>query len=171
MADEPVEPDKGEEEPDEEPEPAPDKGADPAAEVAKWKGLARKHEQQSKANALAAKKLTELEEKDKSESEKLTDRATVAESRAAEAELRVLKLEVAGEKGLTPSQAKRLQGTDRESLEADADELLESFKPDPDSKKTPRRRPDPNLPGSGLDPNEEPEETDPMKLAAKVPRW
>lgn len=39
--------------------------------------------------------------------------------------------EVARDRGLTPSQAERLKGSTREELEADADDLLESFKPDP----------------------------------------
>lgn len=41
--------------------------------------------------------------------------------------LRALRLEVAAAKGLTPKQAERLRGATREELEADADDLLESF--------------------------------------------
>jgi len=51
----------------------------------------------------------------------------VAEKRAADAEARALRLEVAAEKGLTLAQAKRLVGSTKEELEADAAELLESF--------------------------------------------
>lgn len=55
---------------------------------------------------------------------------TAAEKdRADKAELKALRLEVAAEKGLKPSQAKRLVGTTKEELEADADEILEDFKP------------------------------------------
>lgn len=39
-----------------------------------------------------------------------------------------IRLEVAAAKGLTPAQAKRLQGSTREELETDADDLLETFK-------------------------------------------
>lgn len=60
---------------------------------------------------------------DKSEAEK----RAAAEQRAAEAELKATRLEVAAEKGLTPAQAKRLVGTTREELEADADEILRDF--------------------------------------------
>lgn len=74
-------------------------------------------------------KLQEFEDRDKTEAEKVTERATAAESRATQAESRALRLEVAFEKGLTPAQAKRLVGESREDLEADADELLETFKP------------------------------------------
>lgn len=72
-------------------------------------------------------KLKELEDRDKSETDKLKDSLTVAEKRAADAEARALRLEVAAEKGLTMAQAKRLVGETREELEADAVELLESF--------------------------------------------
>ena len=72
-------------------------------------------------------KLKELEDRDKSETDKLKDALTVAEKRAADAEARALRLEVAAEKGLTLAQAKRLVGATKEELEADAQELLESF--------------------------------------------
>ncbi|MEV4672175.1 hypothetical protein AB0K34_11035 [Actinomadura sp. NPDC049382] len=63
----------------------------------------------------------------KSELQKLTDRVTAAEKRAADAEARQLRAEVAQAKGLTAAQAKRLTGSTKEELEADADELLEAF--------------------------------------------
>ncbi len=60
---------------------------------------------------------------DKSEAE----RRQAAEERAAKADLRALKVEVAFEKGLTQAQAKRLVGSTREELVADADEILVDF--------------------------------------------
>lgn len=74
-------------------------------------------------------KLQEFEDRDKTEAEKVAARAQAAEDRATQAESKALRLEIAFEKGLTPAQAKRLVGTTREELEADADELLETFKP------------------------------------------
>ena len=74
-------------------------------------------------------KLQEFEDRDKTEAEKVAERAKAAEDRAAQAESRALRLEIAFEKGLTPAQAKRLVGSTRDELEADADELLETFKP------------------------------------------
>lgn len=50
-----------------------------------------------------------------------------AETAKVAAESNLVRLEVATEKGLTPKQAKRLQGTTKEELEADADELLEDL--------------------------------------------
>jgi hypothetical protein len=73
-------------------------------------------------------KLQEFEDRDKSEAQKLAERAEAAEKRAVELEVRALRLEVASEKGLTPAQAKRLVGSTREELEADAAELVETFK-------------------------------------------
>lgn len=76
-------------------------------------------------------RLKEFEDRDKTESTRAIERAEAAEKAAAAAEARALRLEVASEKGLTPAQAKRLVGDSREELEADANELLETFKPSP----------------------------------------
>lgn len=124
------------------------------------------------AEAKAAK-YDELEDANKSEQQKLADKVAEAERKAQEAEARALRFEVAHERGLTAAQAKRLVGTTREELDADATELLDSFKaPEADGDKGgagPARKPTENLRGGGA-PNEEPEETDPLKLAAQVPR-
>lgn len=80
-----------------------------------------------------ASKAKELEDAGRSELEKLTARAEQAERERTEASNRALRLDVAFEKGLTPAQAKRLVGSSREELEADADEILRDFpalKPD-----------------------------------------
>lgn len=166
--------------PSDDPEDKPDTGGDDKpdhkAEAEKWKALARKHEANAKKNAADAKKLKELEDADKTESEKAADRAAAAEKRAAEAESRALRLEVAAEKGLTPSQAKRLVGTSREELESDADELIETFgksTSDDNGKKPPAPdgKPKESLKPGGSDPtDDEPDETDPRKLAETVPR-
>lgn len=95
-----------------------------------------------------------------------------------------LRAEVAAEKGLTAAQAKRLSGSSKEELEADADELLEAFpvsksdkgdddgKDDRSSGRPPSRRPAADLKG-GSDPDggQEKVETDPAKLAGSVPRF
>lgn len=59
----------------------------------------------------------------------LEDRVAEIERQARDAETRALRAEVANAKGLTPSQAKRLIGANREELEADADELLKDIAP------------------------------------------
>ena len=101
----------------------------PTETVEFWKQKAREQEARAKANAEAAAKLQQFEDRDKTEAQRLTERAEAAEKRAAEIEGRAIRLEVAAEKGLTPAQAQRLVGETREQLEADADALLEMFKP------------------------------------------
>lgn len=134
------------------------------AELDKWKSLARKHEEQAKKNAEAAKRLSELEASQKTEQEKLTDRLTELESTARSSTLEAARLRVALRKGLTETQAKRLVGETVEELESDADELLESFK-------TPAsalpRKPTERLRG-GAEPEAGLEETDPAKLADQI---
>jgi hypothetical protein len=121
------------------------KAPDPAAEAAKWKAMARKHEAQAKANADAAARLRDLENAGKSETEKL--QAALDESRAAarSATVKSLKLQVAAEKGLPASLAKFLPDLDNEiDMMQAADELLEASgstgKADP-----PTRQPKSNL--------------------------
>jgi len=104
-----------------------DEGRAPQGDGIDWKAEARKWERRAKENAEAARRLREAEEAEKSELQKLAERAEAAEKRAAEAEGKLLRLEIAAEKGLTPAQARRLVGNTREELEADADELLEAF--------------------------------------------
>lgn len=125
----------------------------------------------------ARAKVKEFEDKDKSEAQKHEERATSAEQRAAEAEGSALRIEVALDKapeGMAIAQirklAKRLTGTTKEELEADADELFADFVPDngggtgsPTGRPRERLRP-------GAVPAAEAEENDPAKLAAQVPR-
>lgn len=154
-------------------DPAPDKPTPPAAtdtDVAELRKALKKANEEA---AASRHKLKELDDRDKSDSEKLAERVAAAEQRANDAEARALRLEVAAAKGLTAGQAKRLAGSTREELDADADELLADFAPaskDPDDPKpTPGSRPKERLRGGG-DPTEEPDETDPRKLADLIPR-
>jgi hypothetical protein len=78
----------------------------------------------------AEAKLAEREDADKTEVERLTDRAAAAEravedaeQRAADAELKLLRFEVAAEAGLDPAAVQFLTGSSREELEHRADEL------------------------------------------------
>lgn len=149
-----------------------------AEEIAKWKSLARKHEKDSKGYA---SKLKQYEDASKSDLERWEERASTAESRAGTAEAKAKALEIAIERApahATLAQvravAKRVRGEDDEGLERDADELFELLAPAPSTEepkpgtKTPAR-PKERLKG-GADPDEEPEETDPRKLAALLPR-
>lgn len=143
------------------------------AEAEKWKVMSRKHEGEAKANRDAAKRLKDIEDANKTEVQKLADEKAAAENAAKSTSGELMRLRVAMRKGLTEAQAKRLMGDTEEELEADADELLETFgaKKEPGSDKDAGKptRPKERL-RSGAAPDEEPEETDPRKLAAAVPR-
>lgn len=158
-ADDPPEPKSDE-------DPKPDTDPKPEAEQLREMRAALKKANKEAADLRA--KFKEQEDKDKSEGERATAAAAEAEKRADAAEAKVLRLEVATSKGLSAAQAKRLVGSTQEELEADADEILESFKP-ADTTAPPSRKPNADLKG-GTDPTEEPTETDPAKLASSVPR-
>lgn len=143
------------------------------AKIAKANSEARGLRERLKELEAKAAKLDELEDAKKDEVTKLTEKVAAAEAKVQEAELRSLRLEVAAEKGLTAKQAARLVGTTREELEADAGELLDTFKSSDDDDGKDRRpagRPTQKLRGGG-DPTEDPAETNPAKLAESVPRY
>ena len=66
---------------------------------------------------------------DKDTVEKLQASVKEAEVKAAKAEAKVLRYDVAVDKNVPLKQAKRLQGNTKEELEADADEFLKDFSP------------------------------------------
>ncbi len=127
------------------------------------KALAKANEE---AKALRLK-LQEIEDRDKSDAEKLNERLSAAEQRAQDAEARAVRLEVATAKGLTPAQAKRLVGATREELEADADEILEAF-PARQVSPPPSDKPRTDLRG-GTDPTED-DGVDMREVVASIPR-
>jgi len=141
---------------------------------AKWRAMSRKHEAQAKTNAAAAKKLDEIEESNKTESQKLADKATVAEKRATDAEAKATRYEVAAELGIQAKHLKYLTGSTKEEIEESGKGIIDDFpetygQSDTDGKQTKPTRPKERL-RSGAAPDEEPDETDPRKLAASVPR-
>lgn len=115
----------------------------PEHQVAYWKHHARKHEAAAKSAPdaaelerlraaeaeLAQRKAADMTEAERVQAEKAAAEAAAATAKAeAEAaQRRALLLEVAFDKGLTPAQASRLQGSTKEELEADADSLKELF--------------------------------------------
>ncbi|MFE1361319.1 hypothetical protein [Streptomyces harbinensis] len=90
-----------------------------------------------------AQKYQEIQDSQKSDLERLTERLTAAEQRAQQAESAGLRMQVAAAKGLTPEQAARLQGATRDELEADADQLRALFAPPEQSasERPPQRTP------------------------------
>lgn len=114
-----------------------------------------------------AGKLDEIEAANKSEADKLREELDQLKAANSEATTKALRAEVAMSKGLTAAQAKRLVGTTPEELEADADEILEAFKP-ADGNKPPSGRPAPDLQG-GTDPTV-PTDPDIGKIVDEIPR-
>jgi len=157
---------KPDDKPDDKPTPDPDEGAKKALEAERK----ARREADAKVKELGDQ-LAALDDKDKSEVERLTGKVSQLEKDLATATQRADRYEVALDKGLDMTRAKRLTGTTRDELEADAEELKgwtagasgEGGGPVPD-------KPKENLSGGG-DPTDEPEETDPRKLAAQIPRY
>ena len=71
----------------------------------------------------AEAQLRELTDRDKSEQQRLTERAAELEARASEAETRLLRFEIAAERGLDAEAATFLVGSTRDEIEASADGL------------------------------------------------
>lgn len=132
--------------------------------------LKREQAKYSNHDELAAKaaKFDELEEKSKTEAQKLADTNRLLDERVKKAELEACRMRIAIRKGLTEAQVKRLLGTTEEELEADADELLEAFKtatPEPPAGGRPKER---LRPGAVSDAEPDP---DPEKTIAAIPRF
>lgn len=100
---------------------------DLAAELAKWKELSKKNEQRAKANADAAARLAEIEEAQKSAEQKAEEARLAAETRAQDAEVKAMRLEVALDKGIPGHLRGYVQGTTQEEIEASADKVLADF--------------------------------------------
>lgn len=99
---------------------------DKSAEVDKWKAMARKHEAEAKANAGAAKRLAELEEANKSEAQKMADRAASAEAERDAARVEMLRFRVAAKHGISEEDADLfLTGSDEETLTKQAKRLTD----------------------------------------------
>lgn len=125
-----------------------------------------------------AAKARELEQANQSELERATNERDSHKSRADKAEAVVRRWDVAAANApdhatfaQVKAVAKRLQGDTDEELEADAAELFELLAPRPaePAARVPAR-PAERMPRGGGDPDEPPEETDPRKLAALIPR-
>lgn len=171
MADEPKTP----AEPEDPPEDKPELG-DAGKKALDAERKARRDAEQ-KAKDLE-NRLQAIEDKDKSEVERLTEQvATLAKERDA-AVGKADRLEVAVLKSLDEDQsrritsaAKRLTGTTREELEADAEEFLTAFAPSApaeEGKPAPSGKPQERLkPGNG-DPDAPVEETDVKKLGERM---
>lgn len=105
----------------------PDTG-DLAAEAAKWKALARKHEDQAKANADKARRLDALEEAAKSEQQKLTEAAEKARKEAADTAAELARMKAAVKHGLAEADLELLANVPADQVEARAELLAARLK-------------------------------------------
>lgn len=80
-----------------------------------------------KRAADAEARIKEFEDRDKSEAQKLQEERDALVAERDTLRTQTLRRDVADEKGLTAAQAKRLVGSTREELEADADDILATF--------------------------------------------
>jgi hypothetical protein len=132
-------------------EPATTEGQEPAATTTEAPGTEqdspRKYDQayvdslrkeagryRSEAKAAQAK-AEEYENAQKSELEKITDQLGKTEKARTEAESRLLRYEVAAEKGLTGPLVDLLSGSSKEELEQKADLILENISSKPEEPK------------------------------------
>lgn len=99
------------------------------AELEKWKGHARTWESRAKDNQGAADKLQEIEDANKTELERLTEKATSLEAELASARFDALRQSIAAEYGISKEDTQLfLTGTDSDSLTAQAKALQERTK-------------------------------------------
>lgn len=96
-------------------------------EAEKWKAMSRRHEKDAKANAEAARKYAEFEESQKTEQQRLADRAAAAEQRALAAEIGRAKLMAAAAYNIPTSLLDRLGGSSEDEINEAAQELAAEF--------------------------------------------
>lgn len=101
-------------------------GKDLQAEIAKWKALARKHEQRSRENSKAAERLAELEDANKTELQRLQERADKAERERAAERAERFRLIAASQHGL-PSELATYLGDGEEDEITERAEALSKF--------------------------------------------
>jgi hypothetical protein len=156
-----------------------DKDAGAKSALVKERARATKAEQDAKAARDELAKLKSDMAAGKTDSERTAQMLAELRERADASDMRALRAEVAQSKNLTAAQAKRLQGSTVEELEADADELLAAFKPADGAGEAvtdvgPRRnagRPTENLrPGATPPGDQGSTDLDTTKLLAAVPR-
>lgn len=101
-----------------------DSTADKDAEIEKWKGLARKHEKEAKANADAADRLAKLEQDQLSKEEKLAEELATARKDADDAKAESLRWKIAARHGISDEDAELfLLGKDEDTLTKQATRL------------------------------------------------
>lgn len=110
--------------------PAPSPAPEPPSQAAQpaetdWKAEAKKWEARAKENKGAADRLAQLEEANKTEAQKLADRASKAEQTAASATAEAMRWRIAARNGISDEDAEIfLTGTTEEALAKQAERLV-----------------------------------------------
>lgn len=99
------------------------------ADIDKWKKMSRKHEATAKSMEPAAKRLAELEDSQKSEQQKLTEKLSAAEVELAQFRTREVRMNAAVAAGLPAEMAKFITEVEPEGAEEQAKELANHLKP------------------------------------------
>lgn len=138
------------------PDKQPDTGAakDWQAEAAKWKAMARKHEQTARTNTDAAQRLAEIEDAQKTEQQKLTERASAAEQRLAQTMAANARLLAAAVHGIPPELIDLLGDGSEEQINERAQLLAEKLAAAVPTPATPT--PQPSRPVESLKPGAAP---------------
>lgn len=164
-------------------DPPPATGAvDWKAEAEKWQALARKHEDRAKSNHDKVQELETAQASTKSDMDKVLEKLAAMEETATKAQRDALIATVSKKTGLSEAKVARLNGSTADELIADAGEMFdwkpkaegeggEGAQQTPPANQPPTGRPPekltPDPGGSGGPPVEE---TNPLKLAEKIPR-
>lgn len=93
------------------------------AEAERWKALSRKNEEQAKANSVAAKRLKEIEDANKTEQEKLAEALEEARKDATTTRSELARLKAAVRYGLAEDDLDLLGDGDPEEIEQRAEKL------------------------------------------------
>lgn len=112
-----------------------EKTTDWQAEARKWEARSKENLRKAKENESAAQRLAEIEEAQKTESQKLIERAEAAERALAQQQTEALRLRVAAKHGITEDYLDLLTGTDEAELEARAVKVASLITPTEQPKK------------------------------------
>jgi hypothetical protein len=127
---------------------------DPAKELAKWKALARKNEEQAKKNSDAAARLKEFEDAQKTEQQRLTEQLEAEREAARRNAIEAARYRAVMKHGLSEDDLEWL-GDDPESMENRAARLAERLAqttPDRQVSRRPQEKLKPGASPSGDEP-------------------
>lgn len=109
---------------------APRENDEQKVDATDWKAKAREWEKRAKENKTAAERLSALEESQKTEQQKLSERAEAAERERDQTRTELLRLRVISESGLPTDLHEFVVGADEDEMRAKATKLKAQFSAD-----------------------------------------